>query len=62
MPPTDLDALRSRVEAAELELRLLNALIRIRTAERALADLRIRTEQSIGIYRERETATHEARP
>lgn len=42
------------MEKAELELRLLNAMIRIQTAQRDLAALRIRTEESIGIYRGRE--------
>ena len=54
-----LDALRARVERAELEVRLLAAMIRIRTAERLLAEARIRNEQSLGIYREHEAALPE---
>jgi hypothetical protein len=50
----ELEALSLRVEEAELDLRLLNALIRIKLAERELAALRIRTEESVGIYRDRE--------
>ena len=55
MRSPDLEALSLRVEKAELELRLLDALIRIRTGEAELAALRIRTEESVGIYRDRET-------
>ncbi len=54
MAASELEALRLRVEKAELELRLLDALIRIRTGEQALAVLRIRNEESIGIFRDRE--------
>lgn len=56
MRSPDLEALSLRVEKAELELRLLNALIRIRIGEGELAALRIRTEESVGIYRDREGA------
>lgn len=52
----DLEALRLRVERAELEARLLDALIRIRLAGDELSAARIRTELAIGIHREREHA------
>lgn len=62
MAASELEALRLRVEKAELELRLLDALIRIRTAEQALAALRIRNEESIGIFRDREAEAVGAPP
>ena len=62
MRSPDLEALTLRVEKAELELRLLHALIRIKVAERALGALRIRNEESIGIYRDREAAPAGAAP
>ncbi|MBX7249124.1 MAG: hypothetical protein K1X35_08810 [Caulobacteraceae bacterium] len=46
-----LDPLRARVERAELDLRLLEAMIRIRMAERALARARLRNEVTLGIQR-----------
>jgi hypothetical protein len=51
-----LDMLRARVDRAELEARLLSAMVRIRTAERALARFRVKNERAIGIYREHEYA------
>lgn len=56
MLSADIEALSLRVARVELELRLLQALIRIRTAEQVLAAMRIRNEEAIGIYRDREAA------
>jgi hypothetical protein len=52
----DLEALRLRVERTELELRLLQAFIRIRRADQELLRARIRNEESMGIYRDQEPA------
>lgn len=62
MRSPELEALSLRVEKAELDLRLLDALIRIQIAQRELAALRIRTEESIGIYRDREGPAAGAAP
>lgn len=58
----DIKALSLRVAKAELELRLLNALIRITIADQALAAQRTRTEESIGIYRDHENMPAWAAP
>ena len=47
----ELEALRLRVDRVELEVRLLDALIRIRRADAELRRARIRNEESIGIHR-----------
>jgi len=58
---SSVEAMRAELELRELELRLLDAQIRIQEARLANHAWRVRNEEALGIFRERERLEDEAR-